>query len=289
MAPYPTTPLERKNAMKTHTTTLLAAAALLAFITTSAQAAITITDQRNFEGGTDGSPFNTGVYNINTNALIEADGSAQSPFHLDGLPTTTDTKGVVLNNSSTSNTPRFGADVSNYANASTQYVQFDLKATSIPHNASIEFRDGTNNSGSQGILIGLLTSVGNVQNRESGGFVSAFGSPVSLSLDTWYRYTITINPINGAADTYDLRVQSLESAAFDQTATGLVFRNNIADINSFNIFANTGTATTGDVFAIDNLRTTTDANSLVFNVIPTPTALPAGMALLAFAAMRRRK
>lgn len=248
-------------------------AIVVGLIGTTTTAGLSIGDQRNFEGGTDGAAFNTGVYNINTNALVEDDGSAQSPYNLDGITPTTETKGVVLNNSSASNSPRFGADITDYDETVTQYIQFDFKATAIPHNASIEIREGANNTGTQGILIGLLANSGNITNRESGGFVNAFGSPVNLSLDTWYRYTITINPINGGADTYDLRVQSIESTAFDQTATGLIFRNNIGDINSFNIFANVGSSSTGDVFAVDNVRVVNNAGSLNFDVIPEPNSL----------------
>lgn len=285
---------QHKERFTMRTLKMLLPALALGVMATSAQAAITIPDTRNFEGGTDGTAFNTGVYNINaTSALVEADGSAQSPFHLNGLLTTTETKGVVLNNTSTSTSPQFGADISNYDASATQYVQFDFKAFNISHNAAIQFRAGTGGTGTQGALLHLFSASGSTQNREGASgantFVNLTGLGAgTLSEDVWYRYTLTLNPINTGSDTYDVRVQTIESTDLDVTNTGLAFRNNIADINSFYFFSNTGPGNTGDNYAVDNVRVVGSAGELNFDVIPEPSSLALLAAGGLLVARRRR-
>ncbi|MEM9347816.1 MAG: PEP-CTERM sorting domain-containing protein [Planctomycetota bacterium] len=57
------------------------------------------------------------------------------------------------------------------------------------------------------------------------------------------------------------------------TATDLGFQNDTNDLNDFRFHFNSVASAQGGQFAIDNTRWTTDANTLVFDVVPEPSSL----------------
>ncbi|MCG8583971.1 MAG: PEP-CTERM sorting domain-containing protein [Pirellulales bacterium] len=254
---------------------------------------MSLPDERNFEGGTNGDPFNLEVYDINSpTAIIVDNGSAQSTYDRDGnvnaTKITPDTKGILLTNSTTTDTPQSGATFSPFLTntAIPYYVQFDYKTLVNASNPGffIQGDDG------RAVNIHMNSGANVVQVNQGGGFGGIPGMVVNTG--EWYRFTLTINPLSAADDTFDLRVQSLDSAALDVTANNLGFQNDTGDLRNFRFHFNTGGSTSTGQFAVDNVRWTTDANDLVFAApiaVPEPSAvLLLGLSLLGLSVRQRR-
>ena len=170
----------------------------------------------------------------------------------------------------------------NFANqTTTTYVQFDVRFGAGAKNPAFQLTS----SGTQAVLMHLRGSTGGtVQNRTSSAFESVGG--ITPANDTWYRYTYTLDY---AADTYDFRIQSLESTDLDVSVNDIVFRNAVSGVNGAKFIFNIGdTDTQGGSYDMDNFLLTTNAGELNFAVIPEPqSALFGALGVLLF--LRRRR
>lgn len=269
----------------------------IGLIAGSASAAILPGDTRNFEGGTDGSPFNTALYNINSpTAVVEDDGTAQSPLNNSGATTgvgTTNTKGILLTNASATDAPRTGAEMDDFLTNTTYYIQFDYKVIEGGSNAGIQIRETNNGSGAPGLNV-HFGSNGFVQVNQGSGFNGTDEFGMAVVLGDWYRMTLTVDPLNQTEDSFDMRLQSLDADGvyLDQTVTGLGFQNDQADMESFIFHFNAGASLATGQFAVDNVRFTSDADDLVFDTL-TPVPEPGSLALLGLGGLlmiqRRRR
>jgi|GEM_PF-5711864 len=259
---------------------------LTLLVCNAASAAVLISNEgRDFGGGTDGSPFNSSVYDINSpTAVVETDGTAQSPFSLTGIAPV-DIKGILLTNSTSLDTPQAGATFTAGSSITVPYyMQFDYRAISFASSPGLLF---AGSSGTNAINLHMSGATGIVQVNQGSGFANLSG--MQLVLDDWYRFTLTINPLNATNDTFGLRVQSLESTTLDLTATGLNFQNDTTSLfTNFRFQFNTGASTNTGQYAVDNVRFTDNASTLVFAVIPEPSAaLLGGIGMLCL--LRRRR
>ena len=290
----PSTTFHFKEKRKMKTCKALLPALALGFIATSANAAIVPGDTRNFGGGTDGDDtniFSSGIYNIHSpTSVIEDDGTAQSPLsQTGGAPT--DTKGFILTNLTETDTPRTGAEMDNFLTDTTYYIQFDYKIIAGGSNAGFQLRETNNAGGVPGLNV-HLGSNGFVQVNQGSGFGDISTMPILLG--DWYRMTLTVDPMNQTEDSFDLRVQSLDADGvyLDQTVTDLGFQNDQADLESFIFHFNAGASQTSGQFAVDNVRFTANAGSLVFDTL-TPVPEPGSLALLSIGGLlmiqRRRR
>ena len=129
----------------------------------------------------------------------------------------------------------------------TFHVQFDYRAFNLAQLHNLRIGDG-NVGTNRAISLTMSTTAG-------------------VAVDTWYRFTLTIDV---AADTYIVRVQSLEDSTLDTTTAALPFVSPQAELDLMRFWFNTSsTAGTGD-FALDNILVTTDADDLRSVVFPPP-------------------
>lgn len=111
------------------------------------------------------------------------------------------------------------------------------------------------NDGSQaaGIFLNLRSGFNQVRNND-GGTLSAVGSGF-LAANEWYRFELTINPVNTATDTFDLRVIRDTGGAGTTiiNASGLGFRADISDISLVSWGTNTAAGASGQLSYYDNI------------------------------------
>ncbi|MEM9347817.1 MAG: hypothetical protein AAGB26_14495 [Planctomycetota bacterium] len=188
MPPFliPTTLLKEKFAMKTCKTLLLVPALCM---TVDSAHAVPFTDIRNFEEAPAG-PFGGG-WNISSATQENViDGSTQSPFDLFGGFPTTDTRGLRLTNATASDTPQKGASLSPNPDVNIPYYfQFDFRSFGDVDNAGMFIGGGS------GRAINIHMSSENstfVSVNQGSGFGNISG--MELANDTWYRFTLTIDP-----------------------------------------------------------------------------------------------
>ena len=245
--------------MKLHTTSLLAATALCAAMTAgAAHAGVIFPDD--FESNTIGSaPAGWTLHASPTTFTVESD--SQSPIGNVG-----DDQGMHLDNDPNVTFERM--EHSFTAQTGTFYLQFDYRGFNAAELHNVQLGDGSFTNGTPGRGPGLTMS-----------------NWPGVTVNTWYRFTLTVDV---AADTYDLRLQSLADASLDTTTTGIAFNNAQAEIDSIRFWFNTGQNGSGE-YALDNILISDDAGDLNFTVIPEPAALPAGLLLATIAAGRRRR
>lgn len=154
-------------------------------------------------------------------------------------------------------------------------IQFDYKLNTLAQNPSFLL------FGSEGVGV----QFGLVYPDATHEIFYTDGTNTRIHLDTavqnqWYRATLSINPLGSAIDSWSLRLQRHDgsSVVSDQTFNNLDFRNDISNFTEMRWVFNTGPSQGGDL-VVDNV---------LIQVIPTPAALPAGIALLGGMLMRRR-
>ncbi len=154
-------------------------------------------------------------------------------------------------------------------------VSFDMLTDFSSQNPSL-FLTGT---GGTGIQLMTRRFDGALMNRASGSNVVIGSGAGNITTNTWYNYTLTINDLTTATDTYDLVVTNLGTSAVAYSGSGLAFNTNVSDLSVIN-FQNTGSTGTGNVeFYVDNISVTQ---------VPEPsTALLLGMGLGGLFFLRR--
>ncbi len=154
-------------------------------------------------------------------------------------------------------------------------VQFDFKLLTLSENPTFLLMNGN----TAGLLLGLCypgenqmfwTDSANVRHQL-----------MSMVTGSWYRVEIELDALNSAVDGWSLRVQRHDGSSVvdDQTFTNLTFRNELAAATEFRFVFNTGPSSGGDI-VLDNVN---------IAAVPTPAALPAGVALLSLVAVMRRR
>ena len=121
----------------------------------------------------------------------------------------------------------------------TFHVQFDYRAFNLEQLHNLQIGDGN---------VGTNRAINLTMSTTSG-----------VAVNTWYRFTLTIDV---AADTYDVRVRSLEDDSLDTTTTGLAFANPQAELDLIRFWFNTSSAAGNGDFALDNILVTTDPDLL---------------------------
>ena len=176
-------------------------------------------------------PLGWNLGNSPTTFIVES--TAQSPDGGGG-----DDRGVRLTNDP--NTTFENMERGFNAQFGTFYVQFDYYAFDLSQLHNLQIGDGSVAGTKRGINLTMSNTSG-------------------VLVETWYRFTLTIDV---AADTYDVRVRSLEDTSLDTTTTGLAFFNPQTELDIMRFWFNTGSAAgTGD-FALDNILVTTDPDDL---------------------------
>jgi hypothetical protein len=183
------------------------------------------------------------------------------------------------------------------ANNSTGTVFFQFNASNLSSGQSFGIADSSIDVDGGSVFLNYraqlaLTGTGGFTAR-SGGSSETIDS-VSLSTDTWYSIWMVVN---NTANTFQAWIQGGSIASQTQLAAGSTstfnFRNQepgSADLTNF-LFARGGGGT-GDSVAIDNIYVDNAESNLdnpIATVIPGPAALPAGLALLGLAAIKRRR
>ena len=132
------------------------------------------------------------------------------------------------------------------AQSATFYVQFDYYAYNLTQLHNLQIGDGSVIAASRGINLTMSTTSG-------------------VAVDRWYRFTLTVDVV---ADTYDLRVRSLEDTSLDATTNDLAFFNPQTNLDLIRFWFNTSSSSgTGD-FALDNILVTTAVDLLNPEVTP---------------------
>lgn len=190
---------------------------------------------------------------------LNTDGTHQSPIGDVG-----DSNGVNLRNQTAADTPRLNRTVATTA-GDPFYIQFDFNSVSQNGNSGFQVWSGA----TLGVNLHMVGfNVDKPQVNEGSGFGNLDATIVE---DAWYRYTLTIHPVNTASDTFDLRIQTLENGSLDKTFSNLGFQNNVAAaLNLIRFHFNTGPNSQAGQYRIDNVLVTTDPNELNFAVIPEP-------------------
>lgn len=173
--------------------------------------------------------------------------SAQSPIGAAG-----DNKGMRLLNDHDVQYERMNRNFT--AQTGTFYVQFDYLGVNLADLHNLQIGDNNNygiSTPGRGVHLTMSTTSG-------------------VAVDTWYRFTLTINV---ATDTYDWRVQTLESTSVDSTTTGVGFTQPQGDLDSIRFWFNTGNFAGAGDYYLDNILVTDDPNDLNFAVIPEPSSL----------------
>jgi hypothetical protein len=100
---------------------------------------------------------------------------------------------------------------------------------------------------------------------------------IGLTAGVVYEFVVTVDP---AAGTYDA---SIDDGTDNFSATGLTFRNGLTgQFNSLHFGTNTSDGSFDSSYALDSVTIS------AVTVVPSPTALPAGLLMLGAMAMRRR-
>jgi hypothetical protein len=201
----------------------------------------------------------------------------QSPI----TPVPSDDQGIQMKDNSTTNNPILAQSFA-AVSASTLYIQFDFRSVIQSENSGFQLRSGS----TIGVNLHMFAFNADVPQYNNGSGFTNLG--VTLTDSAWYRYTLTIAPASSVTDSWSLRIQSLATPATDVTFSGLTFQNQLTSIDTIRFHFNTVVTNQFGEYSLDNLLVTTDASELNFAVIPSPAALPAGLAmLLAFVSRRR--
>ena len=154
-------------------------------------------------------------------------------------------------------------------------IQFDYKLNSLSQNPTFALL------GPEGTGIGFGLAYPDATHE----IYYADGSNTRIHLDTavqnqWYRATLHVNRLDSAIDSWDLRLQRHDgsSVVSDQTFTDLDFRLDITEFTRLRWVFNTVPSQHGDL-VVDNM---------LIQIVPTPAALPAGLAMLGMLVMRRK-
>ncbi|VGO15129.1 hypothetical protein PDESU_03710 [Pontiella desulfatans] len=185
---------------------------------------------------------------------VTIDSSAQSPVDNAGA----DTQGVLF------------YDDANTASQMTRdllvdgalplTIQFDYLYTGSVTNPGVQLRQG----GATGINVHMTSGDGKVAYKDGSSWIKP---GTELNPNTWYRFTLNVQPADTADDRFDLRIQSLESADLDATYDNLGFQNDLADFDTLRFHYNTGVSTVGGEYRIDNIQVFTSEN-LGLNIYP---------------------
>ena len=242
-----------------HTRRVIAPLAL-ALLAGSAQATELIRD--NFEANTVGSAPVSWTLN-NSPATFTVATAAQSPIGGVG-----DNKGMRLDNDDSVTFESMNRTFT--AQTGTFYLQFDYYGVAGMNNAhNLQIGNG-----------------GFGGNPNKTGINLTMSATSGVAEDTWYRFTLAMDV---AADTYDLRVQTLETPFWDTTTTGVAFQNAQAQLDSLRFWFNTGNQTGAGDYYLDNILVTTNAADLNYTVIPEPSSTLSGLLLLLGLWKRQRR
>jgi hypothetical protein len=192
------------------------------------------------------------AWTITDNASL--DPTAQSPFSDNG----SDSQALRLFDDETTSTRidrAIAIDVDD-----TLYIQFDYRHTAGIQNAGFQLWGG----GVRGInlhLTGFGANDDAIQNRNATEFVTLVSG---LLPDVWYRFNLTVEPASTGADSYALKVQSLESGTpFDFEVSGLPFQANLTVFDAIRFHFNISPdVIVGGEFFIDNLVVSSSASAL---------------------------
>lgn len=142
------------------------------------------------------------------------------------------------------------------------YIQFDFRYTAGVQNAGFQLW-GDSARGINLHLSGFGVNEGSIQNRNATEMVTLASG---LLPDVWYRFNLTVEPASTGADSYALKVQSLESGtSFDFEVAGLPFQANLSVFDTIRFHFNVSPAEiVGGEFFIDNLIVSSSANELYY-------------------------
>lgn len=217
----------------------------LALLAGSAQAAVLIQDD--FESNTNGTAPTGWTLNASPTTFLVST-AYQSPIGQVG-----DNKGMHLDNDPDVTFEDMNRSFT--AQTGTFYLQFDYYAEDKNELHNVQIGDGGFATPGRGPNITMSTATGVV-------------------VDTWYRFTATINV---ATDTYDVRLQSLESTTVDTTTTNIAFNNAQTKLDRIKFWFNTGNEVGNGEYAIDNVLVTDNSADLNFAVIPEPSSFTMGL------------
>ena len=156
-------------------------------------------------------------------------------------------------------------------------VSFDMLTDASSNNPTL-FLSG---SGGNGIRLMTRKWNGGLANK-AGTVTTEIAAAGTIVAGTWYNYTLTINDLTTASDTYSLVVTDLGTNSPVFSDTGLGFENNVSDLSVIN-FQSTGNAGSGNVdFYVDNISITQ---------VPEPSVLTLalGIGVLGLVSVRRRR